>query len=102
MTGLGTQVGPSGCDSMLLHSLLAHFHHIFEQLRFRQSSMGSIFLSAGESYRAGLGVVPKSCSGAHLGTGASGTRGLASSGLWGAEDKHQGMGMALRACIAGA
>lgn len=32
--------------------LPAHFHHIIEQLRFRQSSVGSIFLSAGEAWRA--------------------------------------------------
>lgn len=36
------------CD-VVLAFLPAHFHHIFEQLRFRQSSVGSIFLSAGES-----------------------------------------------------
>nr|XP_042114834.1 CAAX prenyl protease 2 isoform X2 [Peromyscus maniculatus bairdii] len=29
-----------------LKVVLAHFHHIIEQLRFRQSSVGSIFLSA--------------------------------------------------------
>lgn len=36
------------CD-VVFNFLPAHFHHIFEQLRFRQSSVGSIFLSAGES-----------------------------------------------------
>lgn len=33
---------------MVFFFLPAHFHHIIEQLRFRQSSVGSIFLSAGE------------------------------------------------------
>lgn len=42
--------------------LPAHFHHIIEQLRFRQSSVGSIFLSAGEPgelawHSWGLGVM---------------------------------------------
>lgn len=36
---------------MVCTFLLAHFHHIIEQLRFRQSSVGSIFLSAGEAWR---------------------------------------------------
>lgn len=48
--GLGVReelgIRPEGCD--VLTFLLAHFHHIIEQLRFRQSSVGSIFLSAGE------------------------------------------------------
>lgn len=46
--GLGARVGWEQCD-VLLTFPSAHFHHIFEQLRFRQSSVGSIFLSAGES-----------------------------------------------------
>lgn len=29
----------------------AHFHHVIEQLRFRQGSVGAIFLSAGERWR---------------------------------------------------
>lgn len=37
--------------------LPAHFHHIIEQLRFRQSSMGSIFLSAGEPGKLAWGRV---------------------------------------------
>ena len=60
---------------MVLAFLPAHFHHIFEQLRFRQSSVGSIFLSAGESWKACLGQswvrvcrgVPHSHSGGRIG-----------------------------------
>lgn len=40
---------------MVFTFLPAHFHHIIEQLRFRQSSVGSIFLSAGEAWRAAQG-----------------------------------------------
>jgi hypothetical protein len=52
--GRACPAGWEECDLVLIF-LSAHFHHIFEQLRFRQSSVGSIFLSAGESQRAGLG-----------------------------------------------
>uniref|UniRef100_A0A8C7B7Z0 CAAX prenyl protease 2 n=1 Tax=Neovison vison TaxID=452646 RepID=A0A8C7B7Z0_NEOVI len=41
-----TGLGPAVFTCPLFFGV-AHFHHIFEQLRFRQSSMGSIFLSAG-------------------------------------------------------
>lgn len=50
--GFGARAGPigqAGRNVMWFSSSSAHFHHIFEQLRFRQSSVGSIFLSAGES-----------------------------------------------------
>lgn len=43
-----TGLGPAVFTCPLFFGV-AHFHHIFEQLRFRQSSVGSIFLSAGES-----------------------------------------------------
>ena len=46
--GRAYPTGWEECDLVLVF-LSAHFHHIFEQLRFRQSSVGSIFLSAGES-----------------------------------------------------
>jgi hypothetical protein len=46
--GLGVRGVLEGYD-VVLTFLPAHFHHIIEQLRFRQSSVGSIFLSAGES-----------------------------------------------------
>nr|XP_005903607.1 PREDICTED: CAAX prenyl protease 2 isoform X2 [Bos mutus] len=41
-----TGLGPAVFTCPLFFGV-AHFHHIFEQLRFRQSSVGSIFLSAG-------------------------------------------------------
>ncbi|TKC36571.1 hypothetical protein EI555_003494, partial [Monodon monoceros] len=47
--GFGARAGPigqAGRNVMWFSSSSAHFHHIFEQLRFRQSSVGSIFLSA--------------------------------------------------------
>ncbi|XP_054947465.1 CAAX prenyl protease 2 isoform X4 [Physeter macrocephalus] len=40
-----TGLGPAVFTCPLFFGV-AHFHHIFEQLRFRQSSVGSIFLSA--------------------------------------------------------
>lgn len=49
-----TEVGRNDCDVIVIF-FPAHFHHIIEQLRFRQSSVGNIFLSAGESWLAGLG-----------------------------------------------
>ncbi|XP_045341954.1 CAAX prenyl protease 2 isoform X5 [Leopardus geoffroyi] len=42
-----TGLGPAVFTCPLFFGV-AHFHHIFEQLRFRQSSVGSIFLSAEE------------------------------------------------------
>ncbi|XP_030689302.2 CAAX prenyl protease 2 isoform X4 [Orcinus orca] len=42
-----TGLGPAVFTCPLFFGV-AHFHHIFEQLRFRQSSVGSIFLSAGK------------------------------------------------------
>eukprot|EP00069_Balaena_mysticetus_P012823 bmy_07817T0 len=47
--GFGARAGPigqAGRNVTWFSSFSAHFHHIFEQLRFRQSSVGSIFLSA--------------------------------------------------------
>ncbi|XP_006230852.1 CAAX prenyl protease 2 isoform X4 [Rattus norvegicus] len=41
-----TGLGPAVFTCPLFFGV-AHFHHIIEQLRFRQSSVGSIFLSAG-------------------------------------------------------
>ncbi|XP_012292379.1 CAAX prenyl protease 2 isoform X7 [Aotus nancymaae] len=38
---------------------VAHFHHIIEQLRFRQSSVGNIFLSAGRTCRCGHSRPPR-------------------------------------------
>ncbi|XP_012580530.1 PREDICTED: CAAX prenyl protease 2 isoform X2 [Condylura cristata] len=43
-----TGLGPAVFTCPLFFGV-AHFHHIFEQLRFRQNSVGSIFLSAGWS-----------------------------------------------------
>ncbi|XP_026338887.2 CAAX prenyl protease 2 isoform X8 [Ursus arctos] len=45
-----TGLGPAVFTCPLFFGV-AHFHHIFEQLRFRQSSVGSIFLSAGRTCR---------------------------------------------------
>nr|XP_030689302.1 CAAX prenyl protease 2 isoform X3 [Globicephala melas] len=42
-----TGLGPAVFTCPLFFGV-AHFHHIFEQLRFRQSSVGNIFLSAGK------------------------------------------------------
>nr|XP_010597313.1 CAAX prenyl protease 2 isoform X2 [Loxodonta africana]XP_010597314.1 CAAX prenyl protease 2 isoform X2 [Loxodonta africana] len=44
-----TGLGPAVFTCPLFFGV-AHFHHIIEQLRFRQSSVGSIVLSAGESW----------------------------------------------------
>ncbi|XP_057581556.1 CAAX prenyl protease 2 isoform X8 [Hippopotamus amphibius kiboko] len=44
-----TGLGPAVFTCPLFFGV-AHFHHIFEQLRFRQSSVGSIFLSAGHAF----------------------------------------------------
>lgn len=38
---------PHTCVNALV-SFAAHFHHVIEQLRFRQGSVAGIFLSAGE------------------------------------------------------
>nr|XP_025735091.1 CAAX prenyl protease 2 isoform X2 [Callorhinus ursinus] len=50
-----TGLGPAVFTCPLFFGV-AHFHHIFEQLRFRQSSVGSIFLSAvlGQEEHAGV------------------------------------------------
>uniref|UniRef100_A0A8C3SN40 CAAX prenyl protease 2 n=1 Tax=Chelydra serpentina TaxID=8475 RepID=A0A8C3SN40_CHESE len=37
---------------------VAHFHHVIEQLRFRQGSIASIFLSAGRKWLPGRWRVP--------------------------------------------
>lgn len=50
-----TGLGPAVFTCPLFFGV-AHFHHIIEQLRFRQSSVGSIFVSAGEAWRAAEAV----------------------------------------------
>lgn len=47
-----TGLGPAVFTCPLFFGV-AHFHHIFEQLRFRQNSVGSIILSAGRACRCG-------------------------------------------------
>ncbi|XP_073665334.1 CAAX prenyl protease 2 isoform X17 [Tursiops truncatus] len=53
-----TGLGPAVFTCPLFFGV-AHFHHIFEQLRFRQSSVGSIFLSAGRACRCGHSRPPR-------------------------------------------
>ncbi|XP_034500518.1 CAAX prenyl protease 2 isoform X4 [Ailuropoda melanoleuca] len=53
-----TGLGPAVFTCPLFFGV-AHFHHIFEQLRFRQSSVGSIFLSAGRTCRCGHSRPPR-------------------------------------------
>ncbi|XP_033612686.1 CAAX prenyl protease 2 isoform X4 [Fukomys damarensis] len=54
-----TGLGPAVFTCPLFFGV-AHFHHIIEQLRFSQSSVGSIFLSAGWVYRCGHSQPPVS------------------------------------------
>ncbi|XP_029414413.1 CAAX prenyl protease 2 isoform X4 [Nannospalax galili] len=54
-----TGLGPAVFTCPLFFGV-AHFHHIIEQLRFRQSSVGSIFLSAGWACRCGHSQPPVS------------------------------------------
>ncbi|XP_036786559.2 CAAX prenyl protease 2 isoform X1 [Manis pentadactyla] len=53
-----TGLGPAVFTCPLFFGV-AHFHHIFEQLRFRQSSVGSIFLSAVLGQEGHTGVVTR-------------------------------------------
>ncbi|XP_013369361.1 PREDICTED: CAAX prenyl protease 2 isoform X2 [Chinchilla lanigera] len=53
-----TGLGPAVFTCPLFFGV-AHFHHIIEQLRFRQSSVGSIFLSAGWACRCGHSRPPR-------------------------------------------
>nr|XP_030689304.1 CAAX prenyl protease 2 isoform X5 [Globicephala melas] len=53
-----TGLGPAVFTCPLFFGV-AHFHHIFEQLRFRQSSVGNIFLSAGRACRCGHSRPPR-------------------------------------------
>ncbi|XP_032977629.1 CAAX prenyl protease 2 isoform X4 [Rhinolophus ferrumequinum] len=52
-----TGLGPAVFTCPLFFGV-AHFHHIFEQLRFRQNSVGSIILSAGGACRCGYAASP--------------------------------------------